>query len=283
MRCISTVVVLSTLALTAQAQVVGVLEHPQCHESQARGVRPLFAKSGAEWIPLRAGVLAPQAYPAVWTPLAPQGSHAEFKTALPARMPEDSWLHARDFLLVPLSEPVLPAAPNPGQAFGGWCDPPKNKPIAVVSMGSPASRARLATSTRPSPLARLLIPFRESVDAETLCINFDDRRPVRLRVQDLVLRHDIDLPDGRRLVGVGLRRQLTECGSEIGGVQEPRWFVVDGPPRFLGAPLALVDAADIDGDGQIEFLFWFSGYNEDGYWLFDSRLEQPVRFTWKYH
>jgi hypothetical protein len=36
-------------------------------------------------------------------------------------------------------------------------------------------------------------------------------------------------------------------------------------------------------EGQSELLFWYSGYNHDGYALFDSSLARRVDYLWSYH
>ncbi len=63
--------------------------------------------------------------------------------------------------------------------------------------------------------------------------------------------------------------------NKCDGPSEPAWwpncFIVPADahhPAFLGEGLWLVDAGDYDGDGRSEVIFWFSGYNRDGYVLF---------------
>jgi hypothetical protein len=47
--------------------------------------------------------------------------------------------------------------------------------------------------------------------------------------------------------------------------------------------MELVDAADYDGDGKSELLFWQSAYNRDGYILIFDDLRQRIEYTWRYH
>jgi hypothetical protein len=51
----------------------------------------------------------------------------------------------------------------------------------------------------------------------------------------------------------------------------------------LGSELSLVDAGDYDADGESELLFWYSGYNQDGYTLLFDGLRKQVSYRWKYH
>jgi hypothetical protein len=57
----------------------------------------------------------------------------------------------------------------------------------------------------------------------------------------------------------------------------------NGPSRYLGADLTLVDAGDYDADGVSELLFWQTKYNEDGYVLFDSSFDARCEYRWSYH
>jgi hypothetical protein len=47
--------------------------------------------------------------------------------------------------------------------------------------------------------------------------------------------------------------------------------------------LKLVDAGDFTGDGGEEAVFFFSGYNFDGYVLYYDNFRKAVRFGWSYH
>ena len=40
---------------------------------------------------------------------------------------------------------------------------------------------------------------------------------------------------------------------------------------------------DDDGDGSSEIMFWYSGYNEDGYTLFYRGFTRHASFRWNYH
>lgn len=47
--------------------------------------------------------------------------------------------------------------------------------------------------------------------------------------------------------------------------------------------LELVDTGDFAGDGGEEAVFFFSGYNFDGYILYYDNFRKAVRFGWNYH
>lgn len=133
------------------------------------------------------------------------------------------------------------------------------------------------------PDRALLNAFLKSLTFGKLCTNYNDRHPTTIRETDLAVKEDFVLSGGKRLVALSLKKQLTECGSEVGGVEQPRWFVLEPKPRFIGTSMAYVASADLGGDTTAYHLFWFSGYNEDGYLLFKSSFGKPQQFTWKYH
>lgn len=273
---------LLVVQVTAWAQVVGVLEHPQCNQDQTRIVRPLFRHGADGWSSLADGASLDK-YPSRWLVVG-RRQDSSVRVKLPEAIPDLGWTHARDFSLSPTEGSALPVAPNRGEAYGGWCDAPKNKPILLVSGPTAIPEYRATPPKIPAPMSTLLKAFLRSLLEGRLCVNYDDPRPTKIRESDLLVRHEMVFTGNRRLIALSLKRQLTECGSEIGGVEEPRWFVLEGrQPRFIGASLTHVASADLDADGKLEHVFWFSGYNEDGYILFQSTFEQPLRFTWKYH
>lgn len=265
----------------ARAQTVGVLEHPQCSQDQTRVVRPLFRHGTDDWTSLAAGASLDK-YPSNWLVVGGR-PESSVRVRLPEAMPDLGWTHARDFSLSPIEVSTLPLAPNLVEAFGGWCDSPKNRPILLVSGSTAMPEYRGTQPKTPPPMGALRKAFLKSLPEGKLCIKYDDPRPTKIRESDLRVRHDIVFPGSRRLIALSLKRQLTECGSEIGGVEQPRWFVLEPSPRFIGASLTHVATADLDADGEPEHVFWFAGYNEDGYILFKSNFSQPLRFTWKYH
>jgi hypothetical protein len=44
-----------------------------------------------------------------------------------------------------------------------------------------------------------------------------------------------------------------------------------------------VDAGDFGGDGGEEAIYFFGGYNFDGYILYYDSFRKAVRFGWNYH
>ena len=46
--------------------------------------------------------------------------------------------------------------------------------------------------------------------------------------------------------------------------------------------MELIDAGDYDNDGKSELLFWYSGYNRDGYILIYDDFRKSAEYIWGY-
>jgi hypothetical protein len=91
---------------------------------------------------------------------------------------------------------------------------------------------------------------------------------------------------GRQLVAVGLAAKLNGCDGPTEPAWWANWFLVrrkGEAPALIGDGLWLVDAGDYDHDGRSEVLFWFSGYNRDGYVLYADDFGTRVEYLWNYH
>lgn len=263
---------------------IAVLEHPQCAKDQARAVRPLFARATQGWTAVADPSIA-AALPSDWVIVSVDVPARSVHTHTPAVLPDPEWTYTRDFLLKIASEETPPEYPNSSQQYAGWCDAPTNRPLLLVSSeGGPRARPRsLPRPNAPPPSPSLLRAFNASLGQTKLCEKYDDPQPVELTSSDLEVAQYVQVQGGARLAAVTLRRGVTECGSELGGIDLPRWFLLDKSVRFIGASLSLVGAVDFDYIGESAYVFWYSGYDEDGYVLFSKRFTRSARFTWKYH
>jgi len=89
---------------------------------------------------------------------------------------------------------------------------------------------------------------------------------------------------GQELVSIGLDRGKYGCDGIMDEEWSDHWFLLDGESvRFVGREMELVDVGDYDKDGTPEFLFWHSGYNQDGYVLYSDQFKQKTEYLWKYH
>jgi hypothetical protein len=271
------------------AEVLAVLEHPQCRDDQSRIVRILFARDGTHWRPVSPSDLI-QAGPMIWFPAAGGAAAPPINTLPASPPPQDDWVFARDYSLVPSKDSTLPEAPNYGSAFAGWCAAPKNRPIVLSSVTPSHQLAETQLSASPLSAAQrqaVLQALLKTYSSRALCAYRDKNetkaRPIRIRTSDLVVLSNMKLPTGPSLVAIGLRRPAFECDSEMGATNLPRWFVLDQSPRYVGASMAFIRSVQASNSKSPDLLFWYSGYNEDGYILFDHAFSRSARFTWNYH
>lgn len=266
--------------------VLGILEQPQCKDRPPVAVRALFAKRGSDWVALTSETL-PQVFslPDAWTVGLGGRSLGAMATTDPGFRSGDARTYPRDGLLLPTAGQTLPEVGNDEQLFGGWCDTPKRRPLVVVSRPAVADPDGW-TRHRPAAalLVRLFEDFRRHAGVASTCPDDPDvTKALPYGLQDLNVFTSYRDRTGRMLVSVGLDPERYTCD----GPPEAAWlthsFLVDGEVIYLGAALTLVDAGDYDADGAAEVLFWFSGYNEDGYTLFYDGFRKQVEFRWKYH
>jgi hypothetical protein len=274
-------------AAVAASVLVGVLEQPQCKEDLGRSVRVLFQKSPAGWASLAEPKRAPAPLPSIWTVAFSGQRLGQIVTLDPGWSSEYAWTYARDRLLNVIGE--APTVRTSGSQFGGWCASPSLRPLVVVSQANVADpsrwkRAEPEKNTRD----RVFGEFKTRSGRQVICPDEAEKAvDFHYTVKHLVqLANYADLL-GRRLVAVSLDPKLIKCDGPSEPTWRPNWFMLPGdeqPPVFLGEGLWLVDAGDYDADGHSEVIFWFSGYNRDGYVLFTGGdYTNRVEYLWSYH
>lgn len=273
-------------ALAEPPAVIAVLENPQCKGSTPRAVRPLFASTPGGWISLTSGKLSRKyvSNTMTWTAAFHGEPLGKLTTTAPTQSISPAWNYPRDFLLSLTAGGVPVDTPNTERVFRGWCDAPNFRPILLSSLhgiGDPENwRPSIPLMTDTS----LFMAFVETLKGSPLCrVDGETRRPYQPKQKDLLTLKRLVRSDGVQLIALSLSERYTSCGSELGEVSSPRWFVVDGTVRYLGDDMEYVDAGDFDGDGCSEILFWYSGYNRDGYILFSDNLQSRTEFIWSYH
>lgn len=276
------------VAVVAAAEVlIGVLEHPQCKRERTRAVRVLFARESSGWTSLAGEHPVGQAsFPTTWTVAFDGRSLGRVTTRDPGWRSEHPWTYPRDRLLNLVGG--APAMPNQDQRFGGWCEAPADRPLVVVSkanVADPAGWKRRAAS--PDVRTQVFPSFKAKAGRQVTCPGGSERVvELNYSARDLsVLAVYMD-GQGRRLVAVSLDPGLNTCDGPAESAWWPNWFMIppeSGQPVFLGEGLWLVDAGDYDRDGRSEVLFWFSGYNRDGYVLLTDALATRVEYLWNYH
>ena len=268
--------------------VVGVLEEPQCKPEVAIAIRPLFVKSKGQWESLetRESAQSMRFGNLRWVATLDGNQLAQLSASDPGFSSKYAWTYSRDYLLKPVMPIGLDLPDNQKSSYAGWCDPPKHRPL-VVTTGSrwddPEGWKRIGKSTLV--LQQAFTALRHEWSGKSWCMNGLDNKktPVRIGLAQMKLHAAYHDHEKRVLVAVSLDSRLYECDSEIdeGGVVY--WVLLGASPRYIGNMNDLVDAADYDGDGKTEFLFWYGGYNQDGYLLFSNDFRRKTSFLWSYH
>lgn len=275
-----------TRLLLAASVFVAALEERPCHEQEGtaeRMVHPLFVKGADGWRGLpswdAAGGLA---LPSVWRVTFDGRLLGTLRTLPPPRIV--SCPSSCDIWLQPASGQRLPEIRASKALFSGWCGRSAFRPLVLVSAPhflDPAGWEPLALGVQSE--VGLFESFRSVAgDAEVCRPGQPLPQSLPYAPGDLRVRAHRDRR-GRKIVTLQIDPRLDTCDGPGGAAWEPHSFVIDRTIRHIGSGLSLVDAGDYDGDGASEIVFWFSGYNRDGYVLFDDGPNLVAETYWTYH
>jgi hypothetical protein len=291
--------------------LLGMLEEPQCYAELAcdygrdkaclaekpRKVRVLFARGADGWIALDSPDAAkPFDYTSPTWHIAFDGRNlGTVGTTDPGFHSDFASSYPNDYFLNLAPGQSLPKIRNQEGGFGGWCSVPSLRPLFVVTRPNYRDPERWKPFRPSNGDKKLLLPQVRKIMAESLCSGgtngSDSDVPItaaqlaEITTDNIVLRKSYRDRNGRELVSVGLETKYTEeCYIEEYPYLGSAMFLKAGEDvRFIGGELQLVDAGDYDGDGKSEVVFWYSGYNQDGYVLYDDDFRQRANFLWNYH
>jgi hypothetical protein len=170
--------------------------------------------------------------------------------------------------------------------FMGWCAAPTHIPVPVLTRASAEDPEHWSPLQLKAEMREALYEgFRRSIRDTKLCYVKEDSvsEPYEITSKELRILQVLGNDRGDTLVAATLMKDYTECDSELGEANTPRWFLMGDEATFLGEGLEYVDAGDFDGDGTSELLSWYSAYNRDGYVLYSKAFEDRVEYTWSYH
>ena len=185
-------------------------------------------------------------------------------------------------------------------AFAGWGgDVKKYRPlIALIGMRPGPAKPWISSKPTTKDIAAVWPAFRRVIPEIPSC-KYDEeghllRSPRPVAPKHLEIFHVIRLDREEKLIGAHVARRFFKDCDGRGGSASDLWFFSEGnsQPRMISrqpqldgwdSSQELIDIGDFDGDGRIEALFWFSGYNEDGYVLYFDRFKKSATFTWGYH
>ena len=288
------VMTIAALVRHRATPVIAILEQPpQCSETRAAGVRPVFARRGLERVPLLAeDSVRDLGLESQEFTLAFDGrSLGPLRTTDPG-FHGDEWTFRRDHFLDVAPGQQLPQLANRSHRFAGWCNAPTVRPVVAVTSGhyeDPESWKPFQPGAEV--LDRLLPAFRAKVGKADVCRKTVSAKgdttehdvPYRYSTHDLVVVGAYRNARGEEIVGLEFRNSIRPCDGFMDPQLLNHWFLSSASPKYLGPEMDLVDAGDYDGDGRSELLFWQSGDDVDKYVLMYDDFARTVEFFWNYH
>ena len=106
--------------------------------------------------------------------------------------------------------------------------------------------------------------------------------PFQYGASDIVIDAAYRNRHSGELIALRLDPDDFNCDGPPGDEWATHWFLVAQAVRSLGAGFDFVGAGDYDADGSSEVLFWYGGYNANGYTLFFDDFAQRSDFRWTY-
>jgi hypothetical protein len=298
----------SLIANTAVAAplVIGILEerlNGDWGSPLQNVVRVGFVKAGSEWVALRCKnpedtsnaacreVARPEA-PITWT--------IYYRGKVLGTVKSKSWLiptsvNNESLAITPGRVPTVGV---PSKDFSGWMDADVHRPLIAANSAVPPFASRWNKDIpHPKLVAEAWPAFRSVVSAVDVCAKDSDFLSHHtLRRSDVKPMTGWRSTSGELLLHFGVDPHL-QANCDIQDNQDVWLFRgLDGDFRVLPGQvwskdeainftpsLTLMDAGDFDGDGGEEAVFFFSGYNFDGYILYYDNFRKAVRFGWSYH
>jgi len=203
-------------------------------------------------------------------------------------------------------------ARRPPLEYSGWPGYPRRRPLVLVSQDNTSDPQHWKPVKPPKPILRKCIQkFREIVGPVSFCRDGRWQPPISDYADSAI--HCADSHgsrDGEYLLNLRFPGSESSCEEPLTAVRNAscaglsyeacrdlipwstpiylmvgNWLHVsrDGSVRHLGIGFTLVDAGDYDNDGRSEVVFWYSGYDRDGYVLYYNGFSDHADFTWNDH
>lgn len=287
-------ILFAPLVRRSGSPIIAILEQPpQCNETRAIGIRPVFARRGLNWVPLlgQDSVRDLDLRSRRFT-LAFDGRSLGTLETIDPGFHGDDWSFRRDHFLDVAPGQQLPRLENRSRRFAGWCSAPALRPIVAVTSGhyeDPDSWKPFQPG--PDLRERLLPTFRAKVGRADQCRHTVSAKgdsternvPYPYSGRDLVVIAAYRNARGEEIVGMELRESIRPCDYFMDDQVLNHWFLLGHTPKYLGNQMDLIDAGDYDGDGRSELLFWTTGDDVDEYVLMYDDFSKRAEFYWNYH
>ncbi len=197
---------------------------------------------------------------------------------------------SRDNYLGVLSAEAVPKLGNREKRFWKWGGLPENRPIAVntypyYSDAEKWKRDRDEASLQ-SLKKQVFVKLKSLIGNAFHCNGTPnwDWSEIEVEIGNVDVFKVYKNSSNQVIFSAGLAvKHRTDCDGPVDSSSMPIWFYLDRDLKTIGYELDLLEAADFDNDGDVEFLFSHSGYNEDGYTLYESGFSQRYDYYWGYH
>jgi len=181
----------------------------------------------------------------------------------------------------------FPRLGNKSKRFSEWMGIPQNRPVVLVNAPNYKDKEKWKQFNPDKNILSRIFPKLKDTMGETYhCngpLNWDAAKFIPT-IKDVELYRSYKNINGKVLISAGIsKRHLENCDGPVGPGSYPIWFYLGQDIKFVGYELDLLDVGDYDSDGKVEFIFHYSGYNSDGYTLFDNDFEQRYDYKWGYH
>jgi hypothetical protein len=272
--------------------ILAVAEEPDPHESNDVAIiRILFQKQDDTWFALnnKESQNKLNLDKIDWT-IAFDGKNLGSITSvdnIKLKYPDCDWCFPRDKIFRVANPNNFPKLGNKEGRFDNWSYLPKNRPIVLVNLPNFQDNESWKQFTPQKKLIVKLFPkLKEIIKSAYHCNGAPnwDATPINLTQSDIDLFRSYKNKNGALIVSAGLSVKHTKsCDGPLSPEDKPIWFYIDDKIKLIGMELDLLDAGDYDNDGEIEFVFEHSGYNRDGYTLFESKFSKRIDYHWGYH
>ena len=276
--------------------LIGVLEQPQsCGEKKTLSARVLFYKDGDKWrsLGVSAGSLPSTNWKIKsikWTVAYDSKNIGNIYIEEPIENKKyiNDWYYHRDKLLK-ITSPSPPEIRNNSNSFSGWCSTPDIRPLVIVSKPNFNDPEKWKPINPSSKIKETLYPFLKVSVGRTNSIRCEYEPnyhsvPYDFKPQEIVLYKSYHSSINKDLVSIGLDLKKINCDGPPSPEWLSTWFLINGNDiDFIGREMELIDVGDYDGDGKPEFLFWYSGYDNDGYIIMYNDFREKTEYLWGYH
>ena len=271
----------------AEGILLGIAEDPN-HSSETSlnpRVRVLFHKENDKWVALDAESKqnALKLERIKWTIAFDGKNLGNLVTVNDTRLefPDCSWCFPRDKFFRIEDVNKFPKLGNKNKRFWDWRGLPKNRPVVLVNTPNYKDKEQWKRFNPDQNILLKVFPKVKEFMKEGFYCNGVKINPT---INNFELYRSYKNISGEMLISVGISKKLLKnCYAAEDFYSGHIWFYLGQEIKLIGDGLDLLDAGDYDSDGEVEFVFHYSGYNRDGYTLFDRSFEERYDYKWGYH